>query len=223
MVEKVTISTEVGDTITAMFNPERYTVTKGVQFAEIGIPGLDSPVLQFVRGQNEKVTMELFFDTTDKGMVGDVTDVRTKSGKVYQLMKINPDTHAPPRILVSWGDDNQIFSYGSSVSPWCVIENLNEEFTLFAPNGIPLRSKLTVTFREAWTVEEQLQASGRHSTDRTSVRRVQRGQTLSYIAYLAYNDAANWRPIADANKIDNPRLLKAGAMLTIPSNPSEKR
>jgi nucleoid-associated protein YgaU len=221
--EKVTITTEAGDSIEAMFNPERYTVTKGVQFAEIGIPGRDSPVLQFVRGQNEKITMELFFDTTDKGMVDNVTDVRDESGKVYKLLKIDPDTHAPPRVTVTWGDDTQLFSYGSSVSPWCVIENLNEEFSLFAPSGIPLRSKLTVTLREAWTIEQQLQATGRHSSDRTSVRRVQRGQTLAYIAFLEYNDSTNWRPIADANRLDNPKLLKPGMMLTIPSNPAEKR
>ena len=91
MPEKITISTEAGDTIQALFNPERYTVTKGVQFAEIGIPGMDSPVLQFVRGQNEKIQMELFFDTTDRGMIDPVTDVRTLSGQVYQLLKVDGD------------------------------------------------------------------------------------------------------------------------------------
>jgi hypothetical protein len=223
MLEKLTITPETGSAVVAMFNPERYTITKGVQFAEIGIPGLDSPVLQFVRGQNEKISMELFFDTTDKGMVDNVTDVRGSSGKVYKLLKVNAGTHAPPRIKVTWGDDHQLFSYGSNVSPWCVIESLSEEFTLFAPSGIPLRSKLTLTLREAWTVEQQLQATGRHSSDRTSVRRVQRGQTLSYIAFLEYNDPANWRPLADANALDNPRLLKPGVMITVPSDPAEGR
>src|SRR6266480_7140763 len=80
----------------ALFNPERYTLNRGVQIAEIAIPGLDSPVLQFVRGQNEKITMELFFDTTEFGMVDNVQDVRKETSKIYALTKINGDTHAPP-------------------------------------------------------------------------------------------------------------------------------
>jgi len=212
MPEKIT------HTIQASFNPERYTVTKGVQFAEIGIPGLDAPVLQFVRGQNEKISMELFFDTTDKGMIDPVTDVRTASGQVYQLLKVNGNTHAPPRVTLNWGNDYQLTSYGAGVRPWLVLESVSEEFSLFSPNGIPLRAKLNVTFREAWTIEEQLLATPRHSSDRTSVRQVQRGQTLAYIAYLEYGDPAQWRLIADANNLENPRVLTPGTTLTIPAN-----
>jgi hypothetical protein len=54
--------------ITVQFNPTEYTLNKGAQIAEIGIPGLDSPLLQFIRGQNERLTLELFFDTTAEGM-----------------------------------------------------------------------------------------------------------------------------------------------------------
>lgn len=218
MPEKITITTESGNTIQALFNPERYTVTKSTQFAEIGIPGLDSPVLQYVRGQNEKITMELFFDTTDQGMTDPVTDVRTLSGQVYQLLKVDGETHAPPRVTLAWGEGNQLTSYGSSISPWLVLESVSQEFTVFSPGGVPLRAKLNVTFREAWTIDQQLQDTPRHSSDRTSVRQVQRGQTLAYISYLEYGDATQWRVIADANQLDNPRVLTPGTTLTIPRN-----
>src|SRR5947209_18481550 len=103
-LKKLSIKPENAARIDALFNPERYTLTKGVQIAEIAVPGLDSPVLQFVRGQNEKVTLELFFDTTDHGLVDGVVDVRTETGKVYNLLKIDSDTHAPPRCTLTWGD-----------------------------------------------------------------------------------------------------------------------
>ena len=54
--------------IPVTFNPTEYTLNKGVQVAEIAIPGLDSPILQFVRGQSETLTLDLFFDSTDSGM-----------------------------------------------------------------------------------------------------------------------------------------------------------
>jgi hypothetical protein len=206
-----------GNKIQVQFNPEKYSLTKGVQIAEIGIPGLDSPVLQFVRGQNEKITLELFFDTTGSGMVNNPQDVRMKTGQIYSLLKINSKTHAPPRCKLSWGDGGQLFSFGSSLDPRCLLESVSEEFNLFSPSGIPLRAKLTVTFREYKTVEQQLNELPKHSPDRTQVRTVQRGETLSFIAGNVYGDPARWRPIADANNLDNPRLLVAGTQLIIPS------
>ena len=44
------------------FNLTEYSLNKSNQIAEIAIPGLDTPLLQFVRGQNEKLTFDLFFD-----------------------------------------------------------------------------------------------------------------------------------------------------------------
>ena len=216
MFERLTIVPERGAPITAMFNPERYTVSKSVQLAEIGIPGLDAPVVQYVRGQNEKISMELFFDTTDDGMVGDVTDVRDRTTAVYKLLKVDGELHAPPRVLLHWGDAGPLTSHGASIAPWLVLESISEEFSLFSPEGVPLRAKLSVSFREAWTVEQQLQVTPRHSSDRTKVRRVQRGETLSRIAYEEYQDPSGWRVIADANGLANPRLLEPGSVLVIP-------
>src|SRR6478672_9797362 len=85
------------------FNPNEYTLTKGAQIAEIAIPGIDSPILQFIAGQNEKLTIDLFFDTTLGGMAEGAEDVRNTTRRFYQLVKIQPRTHAPPRILFRWG------------------------------------------------------------------------------------------------------------------------
>ena len=54
--------------IEVQYNPTELSWDKGAQLAEITIPGLDAPLQQFVRGQAEKLTLELFFDTTDHGM-----------------------------------------------------------------------------------------------------------------------------------------------------------
>lgn len=215
-LENLTIAPERGSPITALFNPERYTVSKSLQLAEIGIPGLDLPVVQYMRGQNEKISMELIFDTTDFGMTGDVTDVRGMTTQVYQLLKVNGELHAPPRVKLHWGTSGQLTSHGASISPWLVLESISEEFNLFSPDGVPLRAKLTVSFCEAWTIEEQLQITPRHSSDHTKLHLVVRGETLSQIANIEYNDPHAWRPIADANNLANPRLLQPGTVLVIP-------
>src|SRR5713101_218891 len=136
------------------FNPTEYTLNKGAQIQEIAIPGLDSPLLQFVRGQNEKLTLDLFFDTTEDGMAAGATSVTTYTDRVYELMKIEPDRHAPPVCALVW---NTKFP-GSDVSDHignqkrndfqCIVESVRQKFTLFSTQGVPLRATLTVTLRE---------------------------------------------------------------------------
>jgi hypothetical protein len=215
MLQKLKIIPEAPlEAFDVSFNPERYTVNKAVQIAEIGIPGLDSPVLQFVRGQNEKITMELFYDTTTHGLGDGAQDVREDTKKVYQLLKILPETHAPPRCKLVWL--NEMFSYGWAPAARCVLESVTEEFSLFSSGGVPVRAKLNVSFREYKTIESQLQEKPRHSGDRTKVRTLKPRQTLSALAWQEYGDPAEWRPIAEANDIANPRFVDPGMQFTVP-------
>src|ERR1700757_854695 len=74
------------------FNPTEYQLQKTNNFAEINIPGLESPPIQFVRGASEKLTADLLVDTSDT-----LDDVRDKYvTRLRALMNINIDLHAPP-------------------------------------------------------------------------------------------------------------------------------
>jgi hypothetical protein len=191
------------------FNPTEYSLSKGAQIAEIAIYGIDSPILQFVRGQNEKLTLDLFFDTTDLGMGDVAVDVRTLTRSFYQLVKIQPKTHAPPRIQFTWG---------AGLSFKAIVESVQQKFNLFNPLGVPLRATLTVGFREYKTLEEQLSELNLQSPDHTRLYTVRRGDTLCGIAAAEYRDPTAWRAIAEANAevIANPRLLEPGTVLRLP-------
>lgn len=198
------------------FNPTEYTRQKAAQIAEIPIYGIDSPILQFVRGQNEKLTLDLFFDTT-AGRSGEelqasleaaAVDVRTLTEPFYQLVKIQPETHAPPRILFSWGE-NQSFK--------AIVESVQQKFELFSSEGIPLRATLSLSMREYRTLEEQVSELKPLSADKTKSRTVKPGDTLSRLAAEEYGDPREWRAIADENGLTNPRQLKPGMVLRIPA------
>ena len=186
------------DRITVQFNPTEYTLAKGAQIAEIAIPGIDSPILQFVRGQNEKLTLELFFDTTQSGMGEDqAQDVRELTDPFYQLVKIQSKTHAPPRIRFIWG---------KGLAFQAIVDSVQQKFTLFNPSGVPLRASLSVSFREYKTLEEQLQELNLQSSDHSKRRVVRRGDTLNRIAYEEYGDPGLWRVIAEAK--ENAAVLR---------------
>ena len=90
------------DVMDVQFNPTEFSLDKGAQLAEINIPGLDSPLLQFVRGQTEKLAVDLFFDTTETGTSAGATSVTSLTDRLYSLVKIEPAGHAPPICTFIW-------------------------------------------------------------------------------------------------------------------------
>ena len=200
-----------------LFNPDEFSVEKTNQFREVDNPGLPSSTFQFVKGGARTLTMDLFFDTyEEKKDVRIFTDRITgwDSGSMFSklpdiakgLMDIDSDLHAPPVCLFIWG---------AYIFP-CIIERVTKRFTMFLPEGIPVRATLNVALKECKEVITQLRETSRSSADRTKMWRVKQGESLWFIAAKEYGNPALWRPIAEANKIDNPRVLKPGMELIIP-------
>lgn len=201
-LEKAYITPKGKPKIPVLFNPTQYSVEKSNQIAEIGIPGLSAPILQYVRGNTRTLSMELFLDTYEQQKA----DVRTYTNQIYGLLEIDPTTHAPPVCTFTWGQFN--FE--------CVLDRVSGRFTLFRADGTPVRATLTVSFKEFVDVTVEVRKNPTQSTDHTKTRTVRRGDTLSNIAAAEFGDPAKWRPIAQANRIDNPRLLRPGQVLIIP-------
>lgn len=184
------------------FNPTEYQLQKANNFAEIAIPGLETPPIQFVRGNCEKLTVELLADTSDT-----LLDVRTVYvNKVRNLLKIRSESHAPPIVNFVWSN-NEFRG---------VVDSLNVTYVLFSPEGVPLRAKLSLTLKEYRPVQIQLKDSPKTSPDLEKTWVVRRGDKLSSIAAAVYRDAGVWRAIAKANQIQDPRTLAPGTVLTLP-------
>lgn len=211
-------------TLPVQFNPTELTLNKQVQIAEIPIPGLDMPVLQFVRGQTETMAVDLFFDATDNGMDEYSDSVTEKTDAFYQLIKIDRTTHAPPVCRFVWGGsdfpgsnfDEQWATQNRENGFQCIVEGVRQRFTLFSSDGVPLRATLSLSLREYKTLKEQVEKIGLESPDRTHAHVVQAGDTLARIASTAYNDATQWRAIAQANGITDPTALSPGQVLQVP-------
>lgn len=218
------------------YNPAELTLEKGVEAPSTAGTGRDTPARQAPRLKAEKLTLELFFDTTDGGTGATATSVTTETDPFYALVKINPDTHAPPICLVVWGsqfpgsdvpsgEGGSSSSSGNSVSVGserrygfvCTVENVRQHFTLFSTAGLPLRANLTLTLAEYKPPDQQAGATNPNSPDRTHGHVLQRGEALWQVAARYYGRAGEWRAIAGHNGVDDPRRLVPGRMMTVPA------
>lgn len=200
-LEHARIRIEDGEEIEVLFNPTTYSLEQSNQLAEIAIPGLSAPIVQYVRGAGRTLSMELFFDTYEQE-----TDVRDHTGKIYGLLGIEATTHVPPICTFTWGH----FNFRS------VLQRVSGRFTLFHPDGRPARATLSTTWKEVLDVDVLVRQPPTESADVSKTHKVRRGDTLSGIAAREYGDPARWRAIAEANGIDNPRRLVPGRTLVLP-------
>jgi len=210
----------IGEAIEVSYNPAALNFAQTANYADINIPGIDAPILQFVRGSAETLSLELFFDSTEKGTGVDADPVTVKVDPFYQLVRISGDLHTPPIVRIVWGEHFPGLRNDQSVRPVpafdCIVVSCNRKYTLFNPDGVPLRAVVTLALREYRTLEEQLQSLNLQSADHTRVYVVQEGENLPLIAYDAYGKSSYWRVIAKENNIVDARVLKPGAVLTLP-------
>jgi hypothetical protein len=206
---------DTGESFEVLFNPAEYRLAKDNTFAQAAVPGLGSPLLQFVHGNLRTLDMELFFDTLEEHRhVGAVVnpardDVRRLTRQVVDLMAINPETHAPPVVLFAWGD----------LTFRGVLARASQRFTMFLESGVPVRAQVEVTFNEWTTGLAEAKEVKRQTSDHRRVHELGQLETLAEVANRFYGDPRKWRPIAIANGVVSARRLPAGTVLTIPALP----
>ena len=215
-LKKATITvldgSDKGNVITVLFNPTEYSFERTNSYKATPVPGLSSPLLQFVNGECDQLSMELFLDdyTDPKGPTSllqkEKDPLQKRLRDISKLLLIDRDLHAPPPVRFNWGP----------MEFAAVIEKLGRKVTMFHPDGSPARATLSVTFKEYRTLREQLEDPRRESADKTKRRVVVGGEALWWIAAREYDDANEWLRIATANDLDDPREIAPGDWLVLP-------
>jgi hypothetical protein len=211
-----------GAKIVCMFNPREYTFTKQNNWRQDSQKGGNVGRLEFGGGAPASLKIQLFFDTYEShppfSSAGE--DVRKYTKALWDMMKVSdrkkhPKTGKgePPRCRFQWGN---LWSFEA------VIESISQKFTMFLPNGTPVRATLDVAFKQLadeGQYPRQNPTSGGNPGDR--LRAVRQGETLAHIAFDEYGDATVWRHLAALNNVEDPLRLRAGQLLVIAPLPLE--
>ena len=205
-----------GDAIIAMFNPNKLTISRSVQWQNQHAAKRDNPEMQYTGAEPATLSIDLLFDTYDTPE----PEHSKKSVKTVYMDKLlhlttveqHGDKHRPPVCRLQWGDQG-IFFQG-------VLQQLETSFTMFTAAGVPVRATARCTFREWLPNSKDMEKQDLKSADVAKVWVVRRGQSLASIASIEYGDPRIWRVIADANGIDNPLALTPGTRLMLPPLPT---
>lgn len=201
-----------GKRLPVLFNPAEYSLERNNAFKSTPIPGLATPLVQFVNGESATLSMDLFLDdlTDPNGppeqSQGEVLSVEKRIKQISKLLDIDRKLHAPPPVRFVWGP----------LRFDAVLEKIGTKVTLFRPDGTPARATLACSFKEYRPLSRQLDDPRRESSDKTKRRQLRGPDTIWLIADREYGDVRAWRVIAQATDVDDPRTLKAGDWLRVP-------
>lgn len=212
--------------IYVLYNPEQYTQERSAQYSENAGLATNAPSIQFVHGTSETLKMELFFDTfTSAAEVGGSIDdklefaqnsllpsmakmdVRKYTAKIYDLMIIDSSKHVPPLLKLEW----------SSLQFKGHLISCSQNFTKFNEGGTPVRARLEVEFKQYIEPSKIAELKPNESPDTAKYRTVHQGDRLYAFAAKEYGRCGAWRVIAEANDIQNPRLIETGHMIKLPA------
>jgi phage tail protein X len=199
------------------FNPTQLVLSKNAQWTTRMSPKFRfASIPEFNGSAPYTMQMEIFLDSsmTPSGTtVQDEVEALLSCCEVT-LASIAADQPCTPWVFFQWGS----FSTASFIS---YVESVQATYTLFNPSGTPIRATCDLVITQIPLLTQgQNPTSGALEAHRT--HRVVAGDTLHSLAWREYGDATAWRVIAQANGIDDPMRLPAGAELLIPASGSER-
>jgi nucleoid-associated protein YgaU len=213
--------------IECQFNPSELTISKSVSWSEYDAFGShqlkkmnwNAPPLKFGGGSPATYSLALFFDAYS--VDGGPKDVREYTNK---LLRLTMRGAGYAMFIIPYADPPWVtFVWGKITLFTAVVESVSISYTMFAPDGTPIRAKATVAFKQNEILGDDI-IPAQNPTSRTDARRtriVHTGQRLDQIAYEEYGDARYWRLLAEANRMDDPFHLSDGQILVIPQSDLE--
>lgn len=215
---KLEIEKEVGKTvIEVLFNPSEYQLTDAANYSEKKVPGLDGPILQYVSGEATELSLNLFLDTyvpkqssslLPFGGSGDSSeDVSYITKLIADAVAIDGSLHRPPEVTFKWG----------SLNFKGVVTKFNHTYTMFTESGMPVRAKVSLTFKSLISPKDKRRKSPFESPDRSKYRTIRQGIGLWDIANMEYGDPNMWKVIAKENGILNPLDVRPGQVVKLPA------
>ena len=191
-----------------MFNPENFNERKDFNYDCEQAPGDAEGTLRFSWVEQSEIQFEFLIDGT--GASGDKREVMAEIELFRVTTGFNGDRHMPNYLALIWGT---FIFHG-------FLKSLDVQYTLFRPNGTPLRAKLRCSFKASTTNILRVLSMGLLSPDLTHKHTVKSGDRLDNLSQQYYESPRHHINLAQANGLTSIRTLREGETMFL--SPLEK-
>jgi hypothetical protein len=114
--------------------------------------------------------------------------------------------HSPTFLKLNW----------ASLNFKCRLTTLDIRYTLFKPDGTPLRARANAAFIVFYDEKELARMANNTSPDLSHLVTVKGGDTLPLLCYEIYGSSTPYLEVARVNRLENFRNLVTGTQLLFP-------
>ena len=197
-----------GKAIPVQFNPQTLKVSYSNRLSGGDKSGAASR--QFLGRGTTKLSLELWFDVTVPAMDSNkkrADDVRQLTKEIVDFIKPKKDSkkNIPPGVRFIWGT----FLFDG------VVESINETLEFFSDEGKPLRASIALTIgsQDIQFKRPKSGKDGKESPGTSPLYQSKEGENIQDIA--ANNGNKNWKSVAAASGIENPRNIPPGTPIDL--------
>ncbi len=193
--------------VTVAVNPEKYTHTYKIYYSKVDAIGSAGGSPKFSNVPSDKVDFELVFDAS--GVIPNVSnDPVPDQIKKFRntVFKYDGKIHSPKFLTISWG--TLLFD--------CRLESMKINYTLFKPDGTPLRARTTTSFIGFESETDLAARENKSSPDVSHMVTVIKGDNLPLLCHRVYKDCSLYTEVARVNGLVDFRNPTPGAELLFP-------
>lgn len=204
---------KVGSPFTVWVNPSSYNQDFSVVYNDPQAQGAGGGSPDFNRVGQGKLSFDLMFDATgvvpmpipgmpipSDGVAGQIATLRG------MMVSINGNIHRPNFIKLAW----------AQLQYQCVLERMQVKYTLFKPDGTPIRATVSLGFLSFTSEQDLSKGDNKKSPDLTHIVTVAAGDTLPLLCHGIYGDSGYYLSVAAFNGLSNFRALVPGTQLVFP-------
>ncbi|MFT3947209.1 MAG: hypothetical protein QM763_09575 [Agriterribacter sp.] len=197
---------------TTPINPESFTKNYKVELETTTAHGQSNTDPKYKSSAPQELKIEFTLDGT-KTLEGYVDEYKKMSvhDQIKKLLKCvydnDQEIHRPRFLIVQWG---------SEIDFNCVLQSLDVNYTLFNPDGSPLRAKINAAFIHYVSPEERAKNKPNRSPDLTHYIKVKQGDRLDLMSYKIYDDPNFFLQVGRVNGLTSVRNIKPATEIYLP-------
>jgi hypothetical protein len=189
-----------------MINPESLKVQRTIEYNSQQIPNTSAPSQKFKNAPSSGISFDIVIDCTgivDKDRVSMEVEIKKLETIIYTY---NGKIHRPNFVKLQWG----------KTSFNCVLTSFDLQYTLFKPNGNPLRAKISLGFQQYISPTTVEKKDKKQSPDVSHIVTVVKGLSLPQLCQEVWTNDLYYIKVAKFNDLNKFRHLKGGEKLIFP-------